>query len=51
MPPVPPPPGVLYYGNTAGGGVKSADFVTELATKADLDKFVQSQVRPAQQWN
>lgn len=35
--------GVLYYGDQAANGVKASDFVTELHSKADLDKFVNGQ--------
>lgn len=35
--------GVLYYGDVAGDGVRGTDYVTELHSKSDLDKFLHQQ--------
>lgn len=35
--------GVLYYGDQAGDGIKASTFVSELTSRADLDKFISSQ--------
>jgi hypothetical protein len=38
--------GVLFYGNTAGGGVKASDYVDEVATRPQLDAFLASCAAP-----
>ena len=35
--------GVLYYADHAAHGVRASDFVTELNSKADLQKFINGQ--------
>ena len=35
--------GVLYYADHAAQGVRASDFITEIRSKADLDKFIQGQ--------
>lgn len=35
--------GVLYFGDSAAGGMHASDYVTELHSRADLDRFVAQQ--------
>lgn len=34
---------MLYFGDTAGNGVKASTFVTELHSRADFEKFLMQQ--------
>lgn len=38
-----PPPGVLYYGDTAGNNIKASQYVTDLSSDEDLAAFITSQ--------
>jgi hypothetical protein len=35
--------GVLYFGDTAAGGIHASDYVKELHSQSDLQQFVSSQ--------
>lgn len=35
--------GVLYYGNQAGNKIKPSDFIDELSTQSELDKWLKNQ--------